>query len=76
MRVPLLVAIFAVLILAGILSDHFFVEVIWVPVWRPLDGKRGSVLEVCGSPANLELAEYVHAFVNHTGAHPGGRPPH
>jgi hypothetical protein len=54
-------------LLAAILSDHFFVEVIWVPVWRPLDGKRGSVLEVCGSPANLELAEYVHAFVNHTG---------
>jgi hypothetical protein len=54
-------------LLAAILADHFFVEVIWVPVWRPLDGKRGSVLEVCGSPANLELSEYVHAFVNHTG---------
>jgi len=54
-------------LLAAILADHFFVEVIWVPVWRPLDGRRGSVLEVCGSPANLELAEYVHAFVNHTG---------
>jgi hypothetical protein len=54
-------------LLAAILGDHFFVEVIWVPVWRPLDGRRGSVLEVCGSPANLELAEYVHAFVNHTG---------
>jgi hypothetical protein len=54
-------------LLAAILADHFFVEVIWVPVWRPLDGKRGSVLEVCGSPENLELAAYVHAFVNHTG---------
>ncbi len=54
-------------LLAAILAEHFFVEVIWVPVWRPLDGRRGSVLEVCGSPANLELAEYVHAFVNHTG---------
>jgi hypothetical protein len=54
-------------VLAAILSEHFFVEVIWVPVWRPLEGKRGSVLEVCGSPENLELAEYVHAFVNHTG---------
>lgn len=55
-------------ILAHILAEHFFVEVIWVPVWRPLEGRRGSVLEVCGSPENLELAEYVHAFVNHTGA--------
>ncbi|HTQ08181.1 MAG TPA: DUF2786 domain-containing protein [Polyangiaceae bacterium] len=54
-------------LLASILADHFFVEVIWVPVWRPLEGKRGSVLEVCGSPENLELAEYVHVFVNHTG---------
>lgn len=53
-------------LLAGILGDHFFVEVIWVPVWRPLEGKRGSVLEVCGSPDNLELAEYVHAFVTET----------
>jgi hypothetical protein len=54
-------------LLAAILSEHFFVEVIWVPVWRPLEGKRGSVLEVCGSAENLELAAYVHAFVNHTG---------
>ena len=71
-------------LLAAILGEHFFVEVIWVPVWRPLEGKRGTVLEVCGSPENLELAEYVHAFVNQTGerlfrefraAHPrqGGR---
>src|SRR4051812_37493423 len=28
-------------ILALILSEHFFVETIWVPVWRPLEGKRG-----------------------------------
>ena len=35
-------------LLAAILADHFFVEVIWVPVWRPLEGRRGSVLEVCG----------------------------
>jgi hypothetical protein len=54
-------------LLAAILAEHFFVEVIWVPVWRPLEGRRGSVLEVCGSPENLELAAYVHAFVNHTG---------
>src|SRR4051812_4154606 len=53
-------------ILAGILSDHFFVQTIWVPVWRPFEGRRGSVLEICGSEANLELAEYVHAFLNVT----------
>ena len=53
-------------ILAGILGDHFFVQTIWVPVWRALEGKRGSVLEICGAQANLELAEYVHAFLNMT----------
>ncbi len=53
-------------VLASILSGHFFVQVIWVPVWRPLEGKRGSVLEVCGSDANLELASYVYDFLMHT----------
>jgi hypothetical protein len=53
-------------ILAGILGDHFFVEPIWVPVWRPLEGKRGSVLEVCGTRVNLDLAEHAHAFLLHT----------
>ncbi|HEV8246402.1 MAG TPA: DUF2786 domain-containing protein [Polyangiaceae bacterium] len=53
-------------ILAAILGDFFFVEVIWVPVWRPLEGKRGSVLEVCGTRQNLDLAEYVHTFLSHT----------
>ena len=52
--------------LANILADHFFVECIWVPVWRPLEGKRGSVLEVCGRSENLELAAYVHSFLSHT----------
>jgi hypothetical protein len=52
--------------LAGILTSFFFVKGIWIPVWRPLEGKRGSVLEVCGTLENLELAEYVHAFLNHT----------
>jgi len=53
-------------ILAGLIADHFFVEAIWVPVWRPLEAKRGNILEVCGTEANLELAEYVYAFLNET----------
>jgi Protein of unknown function (DUF2786)/SprT-like family len=56
-------------LLGAILGKHFFVEVIWVPVYRPLEGKRGSVLEVCGTPANLEMAAYVHAFLTHTADH-------
>lgn len=50
-------------LLAMILGKHFFVEVIWVPAYRPLVGKRGSVLEVCGTSANVAMAEYVHAFL-------------
>ena len=53
-------------ILAVILDEHFFVEPIWVPVWRPFDGKRGSVLEVCGTLPNLSIAEYVHSFLTET----------
>ena len=49
--------------LAGILGDFFFVETIWVTVHRPLDGLSGSVLEVCGSAENLEMAAYVHDFL-------------
>ena len=52
--------------LAVLLSKHFFVESIWVPVYRPLEGKRGSVLELCGTPANLEIAEYVHRYLTET----------
>jgi hypothetical protein len=53
-------------VLANILNDHFFVECIWVPVWRPREGKRGSVLEVCGTTLNLTIAEHTHAFLLHT----------
>jgi hypothetical protein len=53
-------------LLAMILGKYFFVEVIWVPVYRPLEGKHGSVLEICGTPENLAMAEYAHDFLLHT----------
>ncbi len=53
-------------ILAAILREHFFVETLWVPVWRPLEGRRATVLEVCGTADNLEMAAYVHSFLGHT----------
>jgi hypothetical protein len=52
--------------LASILGDFFFVEVIWVTVWRVREQKRGKVLEICGTPENLELCAYVHSFLIHT----------
>jgi predicted SprT family Zn-dependent metalloprotease len=53
-------------VVAMILGMHFFVEGIWVPAYRPLEGKRGSVLEICGSASNLAIAEYVHGFLHET----------
>jgi hypothetical protein len=50
-------------ILACILGEHFFVQVIWVSVYRPFDEKRGSVLEICGTAENLELASFVHGYL-------------
>lgn len=55
-------------VVASILRDFFFVETLWVTVFRPLEGKWGSVLEVCGTQENVALAEYVHGFLTHTAA--------
>lgn len=54
-------------ILAAILAEHFFVEAIWVPAYRPREGKRGNVLEISGTPENLEMAAYVYDFLLQTG---------
>jgi hypothetical protein len=56
-------------LLSIILGQHFFVEVIWVPVYRPLEKKRGHVLEICGTRPNLEMASYVHAFLTRSAEH-------
>jgi hypothetical protein len=53
-------------VLSLLLGRHFFVEAIWVPVYRPLEGKRGSVLEICGTKENVEIAEYVHGYLVET----------
>ncbi len=53
-------------VLSLLLGRYFFVEAIWVPVYRAQVGKRGSVLEICGSPENVEIAEYVHGYLVET----------
>jgi predicted SprT family Zn-dependent metalloprotease len=53
-------------LVAMILGKHFFVEAIWVPVYRPREGKRGSLLEICGTSSNLAIAEYAHGFLHGT----------
>ncbi len=65
-------------LLFGILSAHFFVRIVWVEVvdrsrvqndgWGRPKLRRTRVAEALGTPANLEIAEYVHAFLAETGA--------
>ncbi|HVH45042.1 MAG TPA: SprT-like domain-containing protein [Labilithrix sp.] len=50
-------------VLSLLLGRHFFVEAIWIPVYRAREGKRGSVLEICGRTENVEIAEYVHGYL-------------
>jgi hypothetical protein len=52
--------------LGNILREHFFVDVIWVPAYRPLEQKRGSVMEAIGTRENLDLAAYVYDFLGRT----------
>jgi hypothetical protein len=54
-------------VLASILNDHFFVETIWVRGFIVAEGRGGNLLEVIGTPANLEVATYVHGFLLGTG---------
>lgn len=67
--------------LAGILQDHFFVQVIWVRGYEARTDRGGNVLEVLGTPENLQMAEYVYHYVRnlmeplwraHRRAHPAG----
>lgn len=53
-------------VLSLLLGRYFFVEAIWVPVYRAQEGKRGSVLEICGTPESVEIAEYVHGYLVET----------
>jgi hypothetical protein len=53
-------------LLATLLGKHFFVDAIWIPVYVPREGKRVTVLELVGTPANLEIAEYVHGYLLET----------
>lgn len=53
-------------ILAGMLAQHFFVEVVWAWIHQSSRRAAGKVMEVSGTPENVALAEYVHAFLLRT----------
>jgi hypothetical protein len=50
--------------LAGLLQDYYFVQGIWVSVYVLEKGKIGRVLEISGTPSNIDMAAYVYDFVN------------
>ena len=47
-------------LLSAILQEHFFVRCIWLRTTRSKDNKPATVLEIMGTPANIEIAAYVH----------------
>ncbi|MEW6755984.1 MAG: DUF2786 domain-containing protein [Candidatus Latescibacterota bacterium] len=49
--------------LAQILHDYFFVETIWVESYRPLQDRVGTVLQISGTRANLDMAAYVYEYL-------------
>lgn len=55
-------------LLAGLITRFFFVDAVWVPAYLPEEARYGQVLELIGSPENLDVAEWVHGFVLATAA--------
>jgi hypothetical protein len=54
-----------VYLLANLLQEFYFVEGIWVSAYVLARGKMGRVLEISGTPHNVEIAGYVYDFVQH-----------
>ncbi len=52
--------------LASLLSEHFFVETLWVRVYRVASDAWRPVLEICGTRGNVEIAAWVHDWLAET----------
>ncbi len=50
--------------IANLLDRFFFVECIWVGRYNARRDRMERVLELCGTPANLDFAAYVHDFLH------------
>ena len=53
--------------IATLLRDYFFVDVIWVYSFDVHVAKRVRSLEIIGRPENVELAEYVYHYLLNIG---------
>ena len=52
--------------LSHILESHAFVEVVFVGSYDAVRSERGRILEVCGTSADLEFAEWMYVFLRRT----------
>ena len=51
-------------LVGSILNQFFFVECIWVSTYEAKKGRGERLLEVSGTPENVQMAEYVHEFLH------------
>ncbi len=49
--------------LALILQEFFFVEILWVHNYEALTDRSGTILQIYGTPTNLEMAAYVNDYL-------------
>ncbi len=50
--------------ISAILTKYFFVEAIWVFGYDQHRNQRGRVLEIYGTPENVEMAEYMYHYLH------------
>jgi hypothetical protein len=50
--------------LANLMTKYYFVEIIWMSTYDPRTKKKGHELEVSGTEANVEVADYVYEFIS------------
>jgi hypothetical protein len=52
-------------LIGSIICKYFFVEALWTFGYDQHKNKRGRILEIYGTPRNIEMAEYVHDYLHH-----------
>ena len=50
-------------LLANVLAEYFFVKTIWTWTYDAVRDAEGKVLQIHGTPTNLDMAEYVHEYL-------------
>lgn len=51
-------------LIGKILNKYFFVEALWIPGYDQKNNKKGRILEIYGTPENVEMAEYIHDYLH------------